>query len=179
MNVVVYTWLLLQKLSPAIYFIIEHECVCVCVCVWTFVINGRTAVTKRFFNTRCCFCYDSSVSVWLYIKRPHRSTMYNVHRCGLLLPTKRPVCHTSESCKNGWTDWDAVRVEDSGRPKEPCVRWGSRLLYGIVIQQRMSRQKDWRNQAATGWILAFEWKMQYSCFPFCQVVQKHKLFEVA
>jgi len=26
---------------------------------------------------------------------------------------------------------------------------------------------------------AFEWKMQFSCFPFYQVVQKHKLFEVA
>jgi len=26
-------------------------------------------------------------------------------------------------------------------------------------------QKDWRNQALIGWILAFEWKMQFSCFP--------------
>jgi len=26
-------------------------------------------------------------------------------------------------------------------------------------------QKDWRNQVATGWILAFEWKMQFLCFP--------------
>jgi len=35
------------------------------------------------------------------------------------------VCHTSELRKNGWTDRDAVWVEDSGWPKEPCIRWGS------------------------------------------------------
>jgi len=28
----------------------------------------------------------------------------------------RSVCHTSEPCKNSWTDWDAVWVEDSGGP---------------------------------------------------------------
>jgi len=38
----------------------------------------------------------------------------------------RSVCHGSELCKNGWTDRDAVRVEDSGVPKESCVRWESR-----------------------------------------------------
>jgi len=36
------------------------------------------------------------------------------------------VCHTSEPCKNGCTDRDAVWVEDSGGPREPCVGWGSR-----------------------------------------------------
>ena len=36
------------------------------------------------------------------------------------------VCHTSEPCKNGWTDRDTVWVEDSGGPREPCIRWGSR-----------------------------------------------------
>jgi len=46
-------------------------------------------------------------------------------------------------------------------------------------------QKDWRNQAVTCWILAMhqysEWKTQFSCFPFFQVVQKHMLglFQVA
>jgi len=28
------------------------------------------------------------------------------------------ACHTSEPCKNGWTDRDAVWVEDSGGPRE-------------------------------------------------------------
>jgi len=42
----------------------------------------------------------------------------------------RFVCHTSELCKNGRTDRDAVWVEDSGGPKEPCIRWGSRSPYG-------------------------------------------------
>jgi len=34
----------------------------------------------------------------------------------------RSVCHSSESCKNGWTD--RVCVEDSSGPKEPCIRRG-------------------------------------------------------
>jgi len=34
------------------------------------------------------------------------------------------VCHTSEPCKNGWTYRDAVWIEDSGGPREPCIRWG-------------------------------------------------------
>jgi len=42
----------------------------------------------------------------------------------------RYVCHTSEPCKNGWTDRDAVWVEDSGGPSEPCIRWGSRCPHG-------------------------------------------------
>jgi len=32
-----------------------------------------------------------------------------------------------ELCKNGWTDWDAIWVVDSGGPKEPVVGYGSRL----------------------------------------------------
>jgi len=35
----------------------------------------------------------------------------------------QPVCHTSEPRKNSWTDRDAVWVEDSGGPREPCIRW--------------------------------------------------------
>ena len=36
----------------------------------------------------------------------------------------RSVCHTSEPCKNCWTDRDAVWVEDLSGPREPCIRWG-------------------------------------------------------
>jgi len=31
------------------------------------------------------------------------------------------VCHTSEPCKNGCSDRDAVWVEDSGEPKESFI----------------------------------------------------------
>jgi len=31
----------------------------------------------------------------------------------------------AELCKNGQTDRDAVWVEDSGDPTEPCITWGS------------------------------------------------------
>jgi len=34
------------------------------------------------------------------------------------------ICHTSEPCENGLTDRDAVWVEDSDGPREPCIRWG-------------------------------------------------------
>jgi len=40
------------------------------------------------------------------------------------------VCHTSEPCKNGWTDRDAVLNEESGGSREPCVRWGSWSPHG-------------------------------------------------
>jgi len=40
------------------------------------------------------------------------------------------VCHTSEPRKNGWTDRDAVSVEDSGGLRELCIRWGSRSPRG-------------------------------------------------
>jgi len=35
------------------------------------------------------------------------------------------VCHSSEPCKNGWTDRDAVWVVDLGASKEACVTWGA------------------------------------------------------
>jgi len=34
----------------------------------------------------------------------------------------RSVCHSSEPCKNRWTDRDAV-WDLSGGPKETCIRW--------------------------------------------------------
>jgi len=40
------------------------------------------------------------------------------------------VCHTSEPCKNGGTDRDAVWVEDSGGPREPCIILESRYSMG-------------------------------------------------
>ena len=49
----------------------------------------------------------------------------------------------------------------------------------------VASQKDWRNQGATGWILATHWysiwmkQCDFRVSPFCQVLQKHTLFEVA
>jgi len=51
----------------------------------------------------------------------------------LLLVTEQrglSVCHTSEPCKTGYIDQDAVWAEDLGGPREPCIRWGSRSLVG-------------------------------------------------
>jgi len=60
--------------------------------------------------------------------RPHY-----VCRCGPLIPTAwhgLPASHTSEPCINGWTDRDAIWVEDFGGPKEPCIRLGSTSSHG-------------------------------------------------
>jgi len=39
------------------------------------------------------------------------------------------VGHVHEPYKNGWTDRDAVSVDDSGGHKEPCSRWGPDLQW--------------------------------------------------
>jgi len=45
------------------------------------------------------------------------------------------VCPTSEPCKNGCTDRDAVWVQDSSGPKEPCIRCGSRSPWeGAILR---------------------------------------------
>jgi len=40
------------------------------------------------------------------------------------------VCHTSEPCKNGWTDRDAIWVVGSDGPKESSVTWESTAAEG-------------------------------------------------
>jgi len=47
------------------------------------------------------------------------------------------VCHSSEPCKNFWTDRDTIWVEDSGGPKEPCIRCGPDHLWeGAILNQK-------------------------------------------
>jgi len=41
------------------------------------------------------------------------------------------VCHSSEPCENSCTDRDAIWVEDSGGPREPCIWSGSKCPYGM------------------------------------------------
>jgi len=62
----------------------------------------------------------------LIIIRPHRSTMY-IDAAYCYRPSSvvcQSVCHTSEPCKNGWTNQDAVWFENSGGPRKLCIRWG-------------------------------------------------------
>jgi len=86
-------------------------------------------------------CRLVEVVVLLYdytiIIRSHRSTTYV--RCyrpismvcrsvgmSICLSVCLFACHTSEPCKIGGADRDAVWVEDSGGPSEPCIRWAFR-----------------------------------------------------
>jgi len=66
------------------------------------------------------------------IIRLHRSTAY-VDAAHSYRPSSvvcLSVCHSSEPCKNGSTDQDAVSVEDSGGRREPSIRQGSRSPMG-------------------------------------------------
>jgi len=59
------------------------------------------------------------------IIRLHRSTMYlDVVTDWVAWSVGLSVCDSSEPCKNGWTDRDAVWVENLLGPKKPCIRWG-------------------------------------------------------
>ena len=100
-------------------------------CFMTLVFNDIVAsIHHAVHRNRDC--------VYFTIIRPHRSTTYvdavYCHRPSsvvcMSVGRSRSVCHTSEPCKNGWTDRDAVWVEDSGRPKGPCIRWGFRSPHG-------------------------------------------------
>ena len=62
-----------------------------------------------------------------------------LRRRGLLLLTKQRGMSVGRSvscepCKNGWTDRDAVWVEDAGGPREPCIRWGSRSTPFVEVR---------------------------------------------
>jgi len=82
--------------------------------------------------TLSCFSACSATYPIISIITPHRGTTYvdAVYCYRLSSVVCRSVCHTSEPCKKGWTDRDAVWVEDLGGPKGPCIRWGFRSPMG-------------------------------------------------
>ena len=79
---------------------------------------------------------DALIECCFITVRPHRSTTYvdaaYSYRPSsvVCLSVRLSVCHTSEPCTNGSTDGDAIWVEDSGGPNEPCIRWESTSLMG-------------------------------------------------
>jgi len=78
-----------------------------------------------------CFIHHLDLNVlkpgnfWLFALHQlfYAASQYYIRSCSMVCHS---VCHTSEPCRNGSSDRDAVWVEDSGGPKEPCIRWGSR-----------------------------------------------------
>jgi len=46
------------------------------------------------------------------------------------------VWHSNEPYKNGWTDQDAVWVDDAGGPGEPCIN-------RLVFRSPMGRAQFW------------------------------------
>jgi len=99
--------------------------------VLTFYIRGALWCDWAVHMRRWCGLMSNYFD-HLFIFRPHRSTTY-VDADYCYQPSSMvclSVCHTSEPCKNGWTDWDAIWVEDSSGPREPCIRWRSRSSHG-------------------------------------------------
>jgi len=112
-----------------------------------------TTAHRGWSKKTCCCPLSSKKGATLLLLRTSpnadrfldRIARYCVRRCRLFLfVTDRvvwfvgwsvclSVCLTSESCKNGWNDQDAVWVEDLGGPAEPCIRWGSRNCHGVAI----------------------------------------------
>ena len=64
------------------------------------------------------------------------------------------VCHSSEPCKCGWTDLDAIWVENSGGPKKPCATWGSTPILKGGERQPIVKYRDtlwWTVQKWLNW----------------------------
>jgi len=58
----------------------------------------------------------------LIIRLHHNTTYADAAYCyRLSIKVCQLVCNSREPCKDGWTDWDAVRDLDSGGPKEACI----------------------------------------------------------
>jgi len=107
------TWHFSWSILPVTFLCIIHKC----------SICHRHFIIWRLFLLR-----HTNV---LIIIRPHYSTAYvDVAYCHW---PSTVVCHTSEPCKNGWTNQDAVWVQDSAGPKEPCIRGGPHTTWEQAI----------------------------------------------
>ena len=103
---------------------------------------------KKTHEQKQCWSAESSIKIdyviinIFVVVRPHRSTTYvdAAYCCDRVAwSLGRSVClsvsHTGKLCKNGRTDRDAIWVEDSGGPKEPCIRWGPDPLWkGAILR---------------------------------------------
>jgi len=87
----------------------------------------------RFRQWHCCSSTTLVRIYWLNWQHGgvQRSKLGGIPNWGVMnwgrnrvVKTNRLVCHDCEPCKNGSTNRYAARDVDSGRPKEPCIRWG-------------------------------------------------------
>jgi len=114
--------------------------------------SGYNRISSTSLDSVPSFLH-SSAAVFL---RPRRSTAYvDVAYC--YRPSSvvcRSVCHTSEPCKNGCTDRDAFWVEDSGGPKEPCIRWGFRspMARGKFEGHPIVKHRDTLRSSVQKWL---------------------------
>jgi len=149
-------------------------------------INGISAPQIQYVCWHCarykCSYYYYYLTISTNVRRyqtHHRWHFFSfrktAHWCTCIVCATQSNCCGSldflslKPCPNSlsWTHW----IQNLGSHRAAWV-W-------IVSQ------KDWRNQGATGWIVAMHWysiwvkKCDFRVSPFYQVVQKHRLFEVA
>ena len=92
----------------------EHVCVCVSVCPRAHLPNH----TRDLYHVSCACC----PLPWL---GPFPTGWRNPNFGGNVAANCTVMGHYGELCKNGWIDRDGVLDEDSGGPKEPCIRCGT------------------------------------------------------
>jgi len=94
--------------------------------------QNQAITAKVLQNVLQYFSLSIGVCIAVIFIRSHRTTtqMWPIVTHWVVWSVGLSVCYTSQPCKNGWIDWDAIWVEDSGGPREPCVTWGSRSPMG-------------------------------------------------
>jgi len=114
-----------------------------------YLTNGRKS--KSIFisgphSLHKCFYYYYWAALQYYVCR--RADAAYCHRRSSVVC--RSVCHSSKPCKNGWTDRDPARVEDSAGPKYTHNRitalfpgppaWaGARKLLDFMVLGKVNR----------------------------------------
>ena len=109
----------------------------------------------RMFKIRCHLCMMLSrrmISILqlpqVFLRRCHSlltafvsciAVLHNVDVAYCYRPCSM-LCHSSEPCRNGCTNPDAVWVEDSGGPKEPCISHAKEQF--LVVRTRPGMPDD-------------------------------------
>jgi len=89
--------------------------------------------TARTMYVDVVYCYRPSSVVWRSVCLSHCQRRLWERLLKRRFINGLTYLLTSEPYKNGWTDRDAIWVEDLGEPREPCIRCGSRNPWEMAI----------------------------------------------
>jgi len=98
---------------------------------WHDVTWHDMTCSRRAFRTGGIRTWGRNWAVktnWLVIItiiRPHYCTMWSIVTNRVAWSDGLSVCLST--LVSDWIDGDAISVEDSGGPREPCIRWGVQI----------------------------------------------------